>query len=123
MPVHYAYQDNRPRTALSGRSWDVGLAIPLPVYNRNQGNIARAQSNLTQTQIELNAVERRVVSEVRQSHREYPSSRVALDRIERSMLPHARAAQQESAAEFAAGKLTPADYVDDLDSAAETAGL
>ncbi len=117
------YQDNRPAKALSARSWDVGLAIPLPIYNRNQGNIARAQSNLIQTHIELNALDRRVVSEVRKARREYVNSREALDRIEASMLPHARAARQQATAEFAAGKLTQADYLDNLDSAAETADL
>jgi cobalt-zinc-cadmium efflux system outer membrane protein len=117
------YQDNRPMKLLSSRSWDIGLAIPLPIYNRNQGNIARAQSNLTQSQVERNALERRVVSEVRQAHREYLSSRDALERIERSMLPRARAIRKKATDEFAAGKLPPNDYLDNLDDVAETAGL
>jgi hypothetical protein len=62
-----ATTDNHTARLPSGRSWDLGLAIPLPIYNRNQGNIARALGNLSQTQCELAALERRVVSEVRQA--------------------------------------------------------
>ena len=34
------------------------------MYNRNQGNIARSQINVEQTQNELAALERRVLDEV-----------------------------------------------------------
>ena len=38
----YTYQNNAPYGRQSGTSWAVGITIPLPVYNRNQGNIDRA---------------------------------------------------------------------------------
>ncbi|NBW87255.1 MAG: TolC family protein, partial [Planctomycetia bacterium] len=47
------YQDNRPSGQLSSHSWAIGLTFALPIYNRNQGNISRAQSNMTQTRLEL----------------------------------------------------------------------
>ena len=117
------YQDNRAMKLPSGRSWDVALAIPMPIYNRNQGNIARAVSNLAQTQAERAALERRVVSEVRQAHREYIRSREALDRFERSILPNARAARIKAEAEFAADTLSPDDYLGHLSDDEETARL
>ena len=67
------YQDNSPPGLKSGRSWVIAMTLPLPIYNRNQGNIAKAHSNLHQTQVELAALERRVVSEVRLAEREYRS--------------------------------------------------
>ena len=118
-----SYQDNRAMKLPSGRSWDVALAVPLPVYNRNQGNIARAQGNLSQTQAELAALERRVVSEVRQANREYIRSREALERFERSILPNARAARVKAEAEFAADKLSPDEYLGHLSDDEETARL
>lgn len=117
------YQDNRPFHALSATSWDVGLAIPLPIYNRNQGNIARANSNVSQTEAELAGLERRVLSEVRQANREYLSSRRALDRLEQSVVPQARAARARADSEFASGKMKLADYVDHLDDEGDTARL
>ncbi len=118
-----SYQDNRAMKLPSGRSWDVALAVPLPIYNRNQGNIARAMSNLAQTQAERVALERRVVSEVRQAHREYLRSREALERFERSILPNARAARIKAEAEFAANTLSPDDYLGHLSDDEETARL
>jgi cobalt-zinc-cadmium efflux system outer membrane protein len=117
------YQDNRAMKLPSGRSWDVALAMPLPIYNRNQGNIARAMSNLAQTHAERVALERRVVSEVRQAHREYLRSREALDRFERSILPNARVARVKAEAEFAADKLSPDEYLGHLSDDEETARL
>ena len=117
------YQDNRAMKLPSGRSWDVALAVPLPIYNRNQGNIARAMGNLAQTQAERAALERRVVSEVRQAHREYIRSRKALDRFERSILPNTRAARIKAEAEFAADKLSPDEYLGHLSDDEETARL
>jgi cobalt-zinc-cadmium efflux system outer membrane protein len=117
------YQDNRAARLPSGRSWDIGLAIPLPIYNRNQGNIARALGNLSQTQAELAALERRIVSEVRQAHREYHSSGAALARFERSILPRARDARAKADAEFAARTMSPDDYLGQLNDDEETARL
>ena len=116
------YQDNSPQRLKSGRSWIIALTFPLPIYNRNQGNIAKAHSNLHQTQVELSALERRVVSEVRLAEREYRSSRAALDRIERTTLPHARKILERNTREFEAGKVTPDDYLGHLSDEAEASG-
>jgi outer membrane protein, heavy metal efflux system len=113
------YQDNSPSKLKSARSWVVALTVPLPIYNRNQGNIARAHSNLHQTQTELTALERRVVSEVRLAEREYRSSREALDRIEKTTLPRARKVFARNSQEYAAGKISADDYLGHLDDQAE----
>jgi outer membrane protein, heavy metal efflux system len=109
------YQDNRISRQPSGRSWTMGLTIPLPLYDRNQGNIARARSNATQTQFELAALERRVASEVRLAEREYRTSRQVLERAESTTLPAARQARVKAAADFAAGTMNLSDYLDSLD--------
>ena len=77
--------------AKNATSWGVGLGVPLPLFNRNQGNVRRARLNVTQTQVEMAAVEDRVELEVRQAERLYTVTRAAVDRIERSLLPKARA--------------------------------
>jgi cobalt-zinc-cadmium efflux system outer membrane protein len=115
------YQDNSPSKASSSRSWVIAVTFPLPIYNRNQGNIARAHSNLHQTQTELAALERRVVSEVRVAEREYRGSRQALDRVEKTVLPNARRVFERNSREFAAGKISADDYLGHLDDEAEAA--
>jgi cobalt-zinc-cadmium efflux system outer membrane protein len=115
------YQDNSPIKLKSARSWVVAMAFPLPIYNRNQGNIARAHSNLHQTHTELAALERRVLSEVRLADREYQSSREALGRIETTILPRARKAFARNLRDYAAGKISEDEYLSHLDDEAEAA--
>jgi cobalt-zinc-cadmium efflux system outer membrane protein len=76
-----SYQDNRPLHLASGRSWDIGITMPLPILNRNQGNIAKTKVNAQQTRLEYAALERRVVSEVRLAARELKSAREILDKM------------------------------------------
>ncbi|MFO0889291.1 MAG: TolC family protein [Isosphaeraceae bacterium] len=83
----FTYQDNSPFAKQSATSWSVGVTLPLPVYNRNQGNIERARLNVTQSQIQLASIERRVVTEVEQAAREYEVTGQIVDRIRTQILP------------------------------------
>ena len=58
----FTFQNNAPFGTQSATSWALGLTVPLPVYNRNQGNIERARINITQSQVQLNDRERQVVT-------------------------------------------------------------
>ncbi len=80
------------------------MAVPLPLFNRNQGNIQRARLNVTQTQAELLALEDKVVYEVRQAERQYTVTRVAIARIEHSLLPKARKEHDRITNLYLAGK-------------------
>ena len=42
----YTFQDNTPVGLKSATSWALGVTVPLPLYNRNQGNIERAKLNV-----------------------------------------------------------------------------
>ena len=84
----YTYQDNS--SAGTGNSWAVGLTVPLPIYNRNQGNIARAQHTVAQTRIQVADVERRVLTEVQRAERAYAVTLATVRRLEGEILPAAR---------------------------------
>ena len=86
----YTFQNNSPTHQNSAYSYAVGLTVPLPIYNRNQGNIERAKVNIQQTQVQLTALERQVVTEVRQAEREYQTTRDYLNRLEAKVLPAAQ---------------------------------
>ena len=44
--------------------WAVGVTIPLPIYNRQQGNLAKAQQIVSQTRAQLTSLENTVRAEV-----------------------------------------------------------
>lgn len=70
-------------------SWALGVTVPLPLYNRNQGNIQRARVNIRQSMIELEAQDLRVVTEVKQAEKEYLIARSAVQRMEQTIRPAA----------------------------------
>jgi cobalt-zinc-cadmium efflux system outer membrane protein len=75
--------------ARGATSWGAGVFATVPLFNRNQGNISRAQRNVRQTQLEVSGLERQVVAEVEGAALEYGSSRGAVERFERTILPRA----------------------------------
>jgi cobalt-zinc-cadmium efflux system outer membrane protein len=85
----YTFQNNAPFNANSTYSWALGLTVPLPVFDRNQGNIEKTKINVDQSHIELAERELTVANEVRQAEREYSLTRAAVERIESRLLPTA----------------------------------
>jgi cobalt-zinc-cadmium efflux system outer membrane protein len=107
--VYLLYQ---PYTFEGGAtSWALGATVPLPVYNRNQGNIARAHINISQVRTELAALEQRIVAEVRKSEREYAITRVAVDRIERALVPDALRVRDTTFRQFTLGEVDAIAYL------------
>lgn len=88
----------------SATSWALGITVPLPVFNRNQGNIERARINIEQTQVQLVAVERMVINEVRQAEQEYRATKAYLDMLEQKVIPAARKAMSDSERLYLAGE-------------------
>jgi cobalt-zinc-cadmium efflux system outer membrane protein len=79
----YTFQDLSPFDQKSAHSWALGVTVPLPLYNRNQGNILRAKHNVVQTKVELSELERLVVAEVERAYQAYAVSRGSVERFER----------------------------------------
>jgi cobalt-zinc-cadmium efflux system outer membrane protein len=92
----FTYQDNGPFNLPSSRSWAVGATVTAPIFDRNQGNIRRAQVNVDQSRLEMQVVERRVLAEVEGARQEYEVSREMVDRIENRLLPAARHVRDHS---------------------------
>jgi cobalt-zinc-cadmium efflux system outer membrane protein len=84
----FTYQNNVPYGDRgSVPSWAVGITVPLPVYNRNQGNIERARINIDQSRVQLAALERRVITEVQQAVNEYRVSGTLVRQIRTQVDP------------------------------------
>jgi cobalt-zinc-cadmium efflux system outer membrane protein len=100
----YTLQDNSPLGLKSAHSWALGVTVPLPVLNRNQGNIQRARLNVAQTQTEAAALERAIASEVIRADGAYRTSREAVARFEREILPAARTVLETARLNFERGQ-------------------
>lgn len=92
----YTYQDNAPFGFAGAKSWALGATVPLPIYDRNQGNIRKASFNVEQSKLEVESIERRVASEVDDALAEYQVSREMVTRIQRHLLPAARRVRDDS---------------------------
>jgi cobalt-zinc-cadmium efflux system outer membrane protein len=90
----YTFQNNAPLGLKSPTSWALGLTVPLPIVNRNQGNIRRAELNVTQSKIERDALAFKVVTEVRQAIQEYELTSVAVRDVARVVLPDVKRAYE-----------------------------
>ncbi len=86
----YTFQDNRQSGVEGAYSWALGVTAPMPIYNRNQGNIARAKLNATQTRVELDHAVRLVQDDVADAVQEFELSRQAVIDTETDVLPSAR---------------------------------
>ena len=115
------YQDMGPYGKQDATSWAVGLTFSLPVFNRNQGNIARAESNVGQTRTEVASLERRVVAEVRLAEREYRYARRQVERIEEVVFTQAEARLREAEEEFEGGAIDFDEFEEALGEAAAVA--
>jgi cobalt-zinc-cadmium efflux system outer membrane protein len=83
----YEFRNNAPTGGQSVAAWSVAAMATVPLYDRNQGVIRRAELNVQQTQTEMQALVRRIESEVDRAAREYAASRAAVERWERVILP------------------------------------
>jgi outer membrane protein, heavy metal efflux system len=59
--------------------WSIGLTVPLPVYNRQQGNILKAHAIASQARIQLELLEKVVEADVRRAVRQHRQTRRAID--------------------------------------------
>jgi outer membrane protein, heavy metal efflux system len=73
-----------------GNSYGLFVSAPLPIFNRNQGEVARAQVQQQQLGTKVQALEHDIASEVANAYAQYATTREIVDTIERQMLTQAR---------------------------------
>jgi cobalt-zinc-cadmium efflux system outer membrane protein len=80
---YYVFQDQDPRGLVL-----IGAAVPL--FNRNQGNIAAAEADLARTQQEVRQVELRLTDRLAIAYQRYQSAREQIEAYQKRILPDAR---------------------------------
>ncbi|SIN74640.1 outer membrane protein, cobalt-zinc-cadmium efflux system [Singulisphaera sp. GP187] len=107
----FTFQNNAPYGLPSQYSWALGATVPLPLYNRNQGAIQRANLNVTQSQIQLEDLERSVLIDVERAVREYTVTRQEVEEIQAEILPTARQIRDDAHKLYIAGSTGITDYI------------
>lgn len=90
-----------------------GITVPLPLFNRNQGQIARADAERRAAEHRATAVERQAAVEIQQAVNAVEINRERVGYIEREYLGNAREARDVVLASY---RLGAADLIDLLDA-------
>ena len=107
----YTYQDNTPYGLKSAKSWALGVTVPLPIYNRNQGAIQRAVLNVDQTRTELAELERQIAIDIEKAAQEYAVTRQEVDELRKEVIPEARQVRDEAYRLYLSGETSIVNYI------------
>jgi cobalt-zinc-cadmium efflux system outer membrane protein len=88
------------------------VSVPLPVFNRNQGEIARVQAEEMQLVKQLETLQAQIGSEVVTAYREYETARSLIEEIERDLLKPSQEARDTTAYVYQAGASSLIDVLD-----------
>jgi outer membrane protein, heavy metal efflux system len=104
----------RRQQGINGRGNMIGFFVsaPLPVFNRNQGEIARAQAQGDRARKSIHALENEIQSEVFTLFQEFESARDLVRDIEKELLTTAEQARKTTAYVYNAGATTLVDVLD-----------
>lgn len=96
----------------TGNSLGFFFSAPLPIFNRNQGEIVRAEREIEQARASVRALETRVESDVTVAWQQYTTSRGLLQDIETRMLGTARQVRDTTEYSYRRGEATLVEFLD-----------
>ena len=104
----------RRQQGLAGTGNMLGLYIsaPLPVWNKNQGEILRAQREITQNGARATALDASIRTEILNAWQQYTSNQNLLAEIEKGMLPRAREVRQTTEYSYRRGEASLVEFLD-----------
>jgi cobalt-zinc-cadmium efflux system outer membrane protein len=103
---HHQYDNSH------GDALGIFFSAPLPVYNRNQGEIERARQESKQIEARLRALEAGINTEIDTAYQQYTTSRNMLESIERTMLNEAREVRQITEYSYRRGEASLLEFLD-----------
>lgn len=107
----YELTNNAPTGGRNAEAWSVGAMASVPLFNRNQGNIRRAEVNVAQSENELAAVENLIAQEVDQALAEYQAARRTVERLQTGTLPRAKKMRDGAQRLVTQGELGVIEYL------------
>jgi outer membrane protein, heavy metal efflux system len=104
----------RRQQGVNGKSNTLGFffSVPLPVFNRNQGEIARVRAEQDQLLRQIEALKAQVRTEVKTAFQEFRSARELVESIESDLLKPAEQARDTSAYVYRSGASSLIEFLD-----------
>ncbi len=90
----------------------VGVSIPFPIFDRNQGNVLEAQKRADKARDELSATELRLGTEVTQNEERLKALVVEAQTLQSEIMPGARSAYEAASKGFELGKFSFLEVLD-----------
>jgi cobalt-zinc-cadmium efflux system outer membrane protein len=96
----------------AARGLTVGVSIPIPIFDRNQGGIKESRYNLAKGHEERRAAKVRVLTEIADAYQSMASAHARSSILGRSVVPEARKAFDAASAGYNEGKFPYLDVLD-----------
>lgn len=90
----------------------LGVSVPLPLFDRNQGNVLEALRRANKARDELSAAELRLDTEIAQAYEKLVLARQEVDSLRQEILPGAQSAYDAATKGFEFGKFSFLDVLD-----------
>ena len=107
--TEYTYQR---AYGMGGSSLGLSFSVPLPVFSKNQGEIARAEREGRQNVARAAALEANISTEVELAFRQYQTSERLLKSIETSLLSRAKTVRDVTEYSYRRGEATLVEFLD-----------
>lgn len=112
--VDYTFGTEYRRQQVNAKSNSLGffLSVPLPVFNRNQGEIERARQEQRKIQWRVRALELAIGSEIDTVYQQALTARGLLENIEKKMLQQARSVREITEYSYQRGEASLLELLD-----------
>lgn len=90
----------------------VGVSVPIPIFDRNQGNILEAQRRADKARDELTVTQVRLNRDLGQTYGRMQGARQAVDLLQKETLPGAQSAYEATTKGFELGKFSFLEVLD-----------
>lgn len=97
---------------VSGNTMGFYFSVPLKIFNKNQGEIARAQREINLAGARVLALETSIETEVEKAYRQYEVSKQLLSSVETDMLPKARSVRDTTEFSYRRGEASLVEFLD-----------
>jgi cobalt-zinc-cadmium efflux system outer membrane protein len=97
---------------LEGNTAGAFVSVPLPVFSRNQGEIARARAQQLQADARTHALTAAISTEIANAYGEYDTARTVLATIEGQMLQQARDVRSATEYSYRRGEASFVEFLD-----------
>ena len=97
---------------LTGNNYGVFFSVPMPIFNRNQGEVGRAEVQTRQVDAKTRSLEAEIMRDVDEAFTQYAAARGIVERIESQMLVPAREVRTTMEYAYRRGEASLVEFLD-----------